>query len=48
MSFVIILDNPVTWGTLTETLCASELNVLAGEIAVVKLQTTCSSELQSD
>jgi len=40
--------HPVTWGTLTETLCDSELNVLAGEVAVVKLQTACSSELESD
>ena len=37
---------PVTWKTLTETLCDTGLSVLAGEIAVVKLQTaqTQSSE----
>jgi len=32
--------HPITWKTLTETLCDAELSVLAGEIAVAKLQTT--------
>ena len=38
--------HPVTWKTLTEVLRDTELSVLAGEIAAVKLQTnTLLSEL---
>ena len=40
--------HPVTWKTLTETLCDTGLSVLAGEIAVVKLQTVHGKDQSSE
>ena len=40
--------HPVTWKTLTETLCDTGLNVLAEEIEAVKLQTAHSKAQSSE